>query len=86
MFQLNYILDVFQGKSSKTKIMRTEMSDKKMQGRNRNKLVFSRFPLVPFTGSLTRFQVTTAYIIHPQVHSMPFQEEEEKGKHEEERP
>ena len=85
-FQLNDILDVFQVKSSKTKILRTEMTDKKMQGRNRNKLVFSKFPLVPFIGSLSRFQPTTTYIIHPQVHSIPFQEEEEKGEDEEEKP
>ena len=62
------------------------MTAKKMQGRNRNKLVFSKFPLVLFTDYLSRFQATTTYMIHPQVHSMPFQEEEEKGEDEEEKP
>ena len=61
------------------------MIEKKMQGRNRNKLVFSKFPLVPFIGSLTRFQGTSTSIIHPRVHSIPFQEEE-KGEDEEEKP
>ena len=52
------------------------MTVEEMQGINRNKLVFSKLPLVLFSGSLTRFQATTTYIIHP----MPFQEEEEKKK------
>ena len=68
MFQLN----------DKTKILRTEMTENKMQGRNRNKLVYSKFPLVLFIGSLTRFQPTTTSIFHPQ--------EEEKGEDEEGKP
>ena len=48
-----------QVKPSKTKILQTEMTVEEMQGRNRNKLVFSKFPLVPFIGSLSRFQPTT---------------------------
>ena len=51
MFQLNDTLDVLQVKSSKTKILQTEMTVEEMQGRNRNKLVFSKFPLVLFSGS-----------------------------------
>ena len=75
-----------QVKSSETKILQKEMTVEEMQGRNRNKLVFSKFPFVLFIGSLTLFQATTTYMIHPQVHSMPFQEEEEKGEDEEEKP
>ena len=86
MFQLNDIVDVFQVKSSKKKILRTEMTVEEMQGRIRKKLVFSKFPLVLFIGSLTRSQATTTDIIHPQVHSMPFQKEEEKGEHEKGKP
>ena len=51
MFQLNNTLDVFQVKSCKTKVLRTEMTVEEMQGRNRNKLVFFKFSLVLFSSS-----------------------------------